>query len=130
MYNHLFLTFIIHLLPHIMCHIEEARRLIDKHTLVRFCLCLCVSVGGVLSQVGAALAASKNDADFFYSRNYGAGLIKTMQVRMRVFMIVCAHVGAGASPQPKTSLFRFSRFFMISIDISMKDANTSALETC
>jgi len=32
------------------------------------------------SPVGQALAASKNDVDFFYSRNYGAGLIKMMQV--------------------------------------------------
>jgi len=32
------------------------------------------------SEVGQALAASKSDPDFFYSRNYGAGLIKTMQV--------------------------------------------------
>merc|ERR1719326_2123241 len=32
------------------------------------------------SEVGAALAASKNDPEFLYTRNYGAGLIKTMQV--------------------------------------------------
>jgi len=32
------------------------------------------------TDVGKSLAASKSDPDFFYSRNYGAGLIKTMQV--------------------------------------------------
>jgi len=32
------------------------------------------------SEVGTALAACKNDADFYYTRNYGAALIKAMQV--------------------------------------------------
>ena len=32
------------------------------------------------SEVGMALAACKNDADFYYTRNYGAALIKAMQV--------------------------------------------------
>jgi hypothetical protein len=36
--------------------------------------------GGDTSPVGQALSASKNDVDFFYSRNTGAGLIKMMQV--------------------------------------------------
>lgn len=32
------------------------------------------------SEVGMALSACKNDPDFYYTRNYGAGLIKAMQV--------------------------------------------------
>ena len=32
------------------------------------------------SEVGAVLGMSKSDPDFLYTRNFGAGLIKTMQV--------------------------------------------------